>query len=98
MVEVLRLLVGERSVHFKTGIRPRTDPLAIMKIRLDRRAVARVGFVITSAGAERPRPTRGAVRLVGDVMFLEESILARMIDAVEHGAELVLVGAGKPMA
>src|SRR5262245_56783874 len=62
-----------------------------MKVRLDRRTIPRVRFVITTARAERPRPAGGAVRLVRDVMLDEKLVLTRMVDPVEHAAELVFV-------
>src|SRR5262249_46641188 len=62
-----------------------------MKVRLDRRAVPRVGFVITTARTERPRPAGGTIRLVRDVMLDEKVVLTRMVDPVEHAAEFVFV-------
>ncbi len=49
--------------------------------------------MITAPGAQRPRPARRAVGLVGDVVRLEERALRAAIDPVADGAELVIVGA-----
>ena len=65
---------------------------------LDGRAVARVCFVIAAARAERPGPARRAVSLVGDVMLEQEVVLARVVDAIEHPAQLVLVRSGEAVA
>src|SRR5262249_53913434 len=69
-----------------------------MQVRMIRGAVAYVRFVIAAAGAERARPARAAVGLVGDVMTLEERNLRVAVDAVAHRAELVRIGAGEAVA
>src|ERR1044072_1360553 len=61
--QVLRLSLGERAIDLETRIRPRANPIAVVQVRLDRRAVPRVCFVVASAGAQRTRPTGRAVRL-----------------------------------
>src|SRR5947208_8798825 len=88
----LRSTLGERAIDLEAGIRPASNPVAIVEVWLDGRAVACVCFVVATARTERPSPTRGAVRLVRDVVLREELVLTRMIDAVEHCAELVRVG------
>src|SRR5678815_1521688 len=93
----LRSTLGERSVDLEAGVRPTPNPVAIVQVRLDGRAVARVCFMIAATGAERARPTGRAIRLVRDVMLGEKVILARVVDAVEHRAELVRVGTGEAM-
>src|SRR5678815_2075166 len=98
MGKEFRPLLCQRAIHFETRVRPRPDPFAVMQIRLRRRAVPRVRFVITPARAERTRPAGGAVGLVVDVMRLEERRLRGVIDAAEHTAELMAVGAGEAMA
>src|SRR4051812_16873250 len=97
MGEKLRALLGQRAVHLEARVRPCPDPFAVMQIRLRRRAIPRVCFVITAAGAERPRPAAGAIGLVIDVMRLQEPGLTAVIDTGEHGAQLVLVGAREAM-
>src|SRR5512133_1591272 len=93
----LRGALGERPVHFQAGVRPTPNPVAVVQVGLGGRAVASVRLVIAAAGAERPRPTRCAIGLVRDVMLGEKVILTRVIDAVEHGAELVRVRAREAM-
>src|SRR5215208_2365540 len=90
--------LGERSVDLETGIGPAPNPVAIVQVRLDGRAVPRVRFVVAAAGAQRARPARRAVRLVRDVVAGEKIVLPLMVDASEHGAQLVGVGAGKAVA
>src|SRR5215813_12202986 len=60
----LRLLVRKHAVHFQARVRPRANPLAIVQVRLDRRAVPRVSFVIAPARTQRPRPASRAIGLV----------------------------------
>src|SRR5688500_8774576 len=86
------------TVNLKTGIRPPANPVAVVEVRLIGRAESRVSLVITPAGAQRPRPARLAIGLVAHVMRLEKVMLLGAIDAVSHGAELVIVGPGEAMA
>ena len=73
-------------------MRPAANPLAVMQVGRLGRAVARVGFVIAAAGADRPRPAGLAIGLVRDVMGVEERLLALPRDTVPHGSQTVLVG------
>src|SRR3954468_3145942 len=98
MFQKVRSLRGERAVHLEAGVRPRPNPFAVVKVWLRCRAITRVRFVIAPAGAQRPRPAGGAVRLVIDVMRLEEGRLRGVVDAVEHAAQLVAVRPRETMA
>src|SRR5262245_37755184 len=69
-----------------------------MQVWPPRRAVADVRFVIATAGADGSCPAGVAIRLVVDVMVLEEVLLRFAIDAVPDGAELVSVAAGEAVA
>src|SRR6476646_2130107 len=94
----LRSTLGERSVDLEAGVRPASNPVAVVQVGLDRRAVARVCFMIAPARTERPGPAGRTVSLVRDVVLGEEVVLTRVIDTAEHGAQLVRVGAGEAMA
>src|SRR4030095_3053430 len=43
-------------------------------------------------------PAAAAVRLVGDVMLLEERVLRVAVDAIAHVADAVRLGPGEPVA
>src|SRR6185295_2604626 len=94
----LRSTLGERSVDLEAGVRPASNPVAVVQVRLDSRAVARVRFMIAAARTERPGPAGRTVSLVRDVVLGKKIVLTRVIDAVEHGAQLVRVGAREAMA
>src|SRR5256885_13703145 len=68
--QILWLPLGQRAVDLETRIRPSANPIAVVQIRLDRRAVSCMSFVIASTRAERPRPTGRAVCFIGDVVLL----------------------------
>src|SRR5690349_18516159 len=69
-----------------------------MQIRPRRFAVARVRFVITAAGTQRPDPAGAAIGFLGDVMPIEKRRLRLAIDPVAYGPELVRVRSREPVA
>ena len=56
LAQEVRVFHGDLSVDLQARVRPAANPFAVMQVRPVGRTVARVRFVITAAGADRPRP------------------------------------------
>ena len=79
--EEIGIAFRELAVDLQADVGPAANPLAVVQVRRAGRAIPRMCFVITAAGADRPRPARPAVRFFADVMRVEEGLLACPADA-----------------
>src|SRR5262245_14770719 len=98
MIEKFRIARGDLAVHLQTDVSPSANPIAVMQVGVSRVAVSDIGFVITTARTDGPRPAGMAFGLAMDAAALKEIGLNVSVNACSEMTQFVCIGIDEAVA
>src|SRR5262245_52033722 len=98
LLKKFRIARGNLAVNLQTDVRPPANPIAVMQVRVPGVAVTDVGFVITTARTDRPRPASVTFSFAMNPAALKEIGLNLAVNSGREMTQFVRVGINETMA